>query len=1338
MTRLWQSGPHLNSITNEMEYTTLSGTLSVQNTVTRLGPFALRVNPTAGSAFIRQIVHATDQSSRVFFRTYFRAASFPAADSTMMRIVNASNDPGAQLRFIVSTSKFVLLDSAANTVGSASPTLSTNTWYRLELELDASTSPGTVSARIDGTQFASGNSPAQFPWARVLLGTVTSTTCDTYWSDLAVNDSTGSVQNSFPGDGAVIGLFPDGAGTSNTWANTANAAGSSTNYQLVDENPPNDATDFVQSNTLNAEDMYAVAASGLASGDVINTVMVGVRFRNNTTDAVTAFKVQIAKTSGGTILQSASMVANTSTWRTNASAQPRNYPIITFLDPDGAAWTQTTVDSMQIGQKLTTVGTNRLQVSAIWASVDYTPSSSTPISNGDTGSGAETEALSATTSDGDTGAGVDATTLGATTSDADTGSGADATTITAETSSADTGSGVDSESVTEFIGVSSDDPASGIDAAVVTAETSNADTGSGADAGSVVAAISASDTGEGLEDGTPSEDTAASSGDTGSGDETAAITAATSDADTATGVDAAIVTASVSSSDTGAGVDTESLSQDAAVSSDDTGSGVDNAALTAATSSSDTGSGADAATVSAAFSDADTGTSTDAGSVSASLIATESSAGLETESLAVTTSTDDPGSGTETAAITVFATDTADVAEVGTVSASLDNSDVGAGTDGTSVSVTIAQADTASGVDTELVEQDVFPVSTSDTASGAEAESLSVSVSSGDVGSSDDTTTDRTLDATDLGTGSDAETLDAALNDGDLATSIHSEVVEPSSADSASGSDDVTAVEVALTVSDIATGVETESISGDDDVHISNGDAAAGSETASVIIQIVADDEAVSTDGNAVFAALLVSDALVGAEGTPHIDLSTSDTAGAVDSAAPHASLLVSESVSGVDTNEDLQAEVFELDSATGVEALSALDVSISTGDTGDAAEASPSASTLNSSDAVSGSDLSTVSAALTNADTATASGETGVVTGAALTGDQANAIESDSVFIDNLFELSADDQAFGVDFASLMLDVGDQASALDFAHIALGVSDEASALDFASIILGVFSSDGTLAAEVSELSVVRMSDDPVGVLETTLVSAATGVSETAQARDSASVFIKPTRSHKVMPYYIREPQGWAIEQERRRHNEALWYVGENTMFVLMWHLEDFLANLVGRCPTCYESQGRIASVYGQADEYKCPDCFGTTFEGGYKALIVRPAIFSDSDETETLHSRGLVKPEDLTIESTPDFRIRTGDYCFRVNGDRYYMRVPERITLRTGFGHATQTDTAIGYNHANAAVEDPDSVAYMIPPSNDEISQILGRASRIPRDWSTFEVIRAPLIPASDLIGGS
>lgn len=221
--------------------------------------------------------------------------------------------------------------------------------------------------------------------------------------------------------------------------------------------------------------------------------------------------------------------------------------------------------------------------------------------------------------------------------------------------------------------------------------------------------------------------------------------------------------------------------------------------------------------------------------------------------------------------------------------------------------------------------------------------------------------------------------------------------------------------------------------------------------------------------------------------------------------------------------------------------------------------------------------------------------------------------------------------------------------------------------------------------------------------------------------------------THKVMPYYIRKTQDWAVEQERRRHNEALWYFGENAYFCLLWHLEDHQRGLVDRCQTCYKSFGDIAAVYGQPSEAKCPDCFGTSFDGGFKALIIRPAIFSDSDESEKKSRRGVVHSNDLTIESTPDFRIRTGDYCFRATGDRYYLRVPERITLRTGFSVPLQSEAAIGYNHANAAQEDPSSAAYDIPPRNDEVVSVLTRLFRIPQDWSTHEVIKSPLIPEGE-----
>lgn len=227
----------------------------------------------------------------------------------------------------------------------------------------------------------------------------------------------------------------------------------------------------------------------------------------------------------------------------------------------------------------------------------------------------------------------------------------------------------------------------------------------------------------------------------------------------------------------------------------------------------------------------------------------------------------------------------------------------------------------------------------------------------------------------------------------------------------------------------------------------------------------------------------------------------------------------------------------------------------------------------------------------------------------------------------------------------------------------------------------------------------------------------------------------QPTTAYHMdhhQPYYVRQPQRWAVDQERQRHSQALYMYGEYTMFCLMWHLEDFENGLVGRCTQCASS--RIATAYKQPERNLCPNCFGTTFDGGYKALIVRPAIFSDTDEGQQFQARGVVQSDDLDMESTPDFRVRSGDYCFRSTGHRFYLRVPQRVTLRTGFATPYQRAMAVGYNHAHASLEDHSTVSYLIPPKESDLVDILSVQSTEPVDWSAFEVIRAPLIPVDDL----
>jgi hypothetical protein len=220
-------------------------------------------------------------------------------------------------------------------------------------------------------------------------------------------------------------------------------------------------------------------------------------------------------------------------------------------------------------------------------------------------------------------------------------------------------------------------------------------------------------------------------------------------------------------------------------------------------------------------------------------------------------------------------------------------------------------------------------------------------------------------------------------------------------------------------------------------------------------------------------------------------------------------------------------------------------------------------------------------------------------------------------------------------------------------------------------------------------------------------------------------------------PYYLREYQDWAVQQERQRHAQAIYMVGEQAIFVLMWHLLDFEAGLVQRCHTCYDTTNvltnRISAVYNQPHINKCPDCFGTTFEGGYRARIIRPVIFTDTDESEKPDRRGTVHQDDVNVESTWDFRSREGDYLLRSDGSRWRLGGPQRVTLRTGFSHPGQGVAALGYSNMRASYEETTTVAYMLPPlSKSDINSVLTAPAQFPPDFSSFEIIRAPLIPSS------
>jgi hypothetical protein len=98
---------------------------------------------------------------------------------------------------------------------------------------------------------------------------------------------------------------------------------------------------------------------------------------------------------------------------------------------------------------------------------------------------------------------------------------------------------------------------------------------------------------------------------------------------------------------------------------------------------------------------------------------------------------------------------------------------------------------------------------------------------------------------------------------------------------------------------------------------------------------------------------------------------------------------------------------------------------------------------------------------------------------------------------------------------------------------------------------------------------------------------------------------------------------------------------------------------------------------------------------------------------------------------------MRQGDYLIRTDGSRWRLpSSPRRTTLRSGYSHPAQADAAITYAQMQARLEEEGTVVYDLPPTSKiGIHTLLTQSADFPRDFSTFEIIRAPLIPIDGVI---
>lgn len=378
MARLYQCGFELNSNTSGVEWTASTGGFATTTTNARSGTYCGRANASAASVYM-YVVFRTDTVADAYLRTYIYIATAPSAQTTVMAYGDSSSFYGAKVKLNTDRT-LTLTNSDGSLNASGSTVLATGTWYRLELYYDETNNQGTV--RLDGaTEIAATTIDDVGGGGKAIFGVFDATTADIYFDDIAINDTSGSYQTSWPGDGKIVHLKPNAAGDNTGW--TA-YIGTGANYERVDEITPNTNTDGVRSRVTDEIDDYNIEAFPGNSYDTINCIAVGFNAARSAGTTSSSMVQRIKAAASGTVDESSSQTPTSTAWRTNnlSTNNAAPYPLVSYKKPGTSDdWTPTDVDSAQIGVRCDSGSGDRyVQVTTLWASVDY--STGTPPASG--------------------------------------------------------------------------------------------------------------------------------------------------------------------------------------------------------------------------------------------------------------------------------------------------------------------------------------------------------------------------------------------------------------------------------------------------------------------------------------------------------------------------------------------------------------------------------------------------------------------------------------------------------------------------------------------------------------------------------------------------------------------------------------------------------------------------------------------------------------------------------------------------------------------------------------------------------------------------------------------
>ncbi len=292
-----------------------------------------------------------------FIRAYYRFSD--ATPSTAARILEV-RDSTVLAGFVrlQTSGKLALFDANATQVGSDDTlVLSDNTWYRVELKvIIPAAGNGTLELRREGVQVAASsavdvnNSATTFNFRIGNPNGNGQAGVTTYVDDVAVNDDQGANQNSWPGPGKIVTLWPASHNNIGTWVGPQTTGDDTSNLQTnVDNRPPQgvahsdadaNADKYVFNITNAANQNFDLntdtySAAGITANDTIKIVQGFVRASVDSTTGTNTLGVEvvsnpaIAASTGNNLETSAIAGTEPTGWKTYRTG-PSYSPSVTL------------------------------------------------------------------------------------------------------------------------------------------------------------------------------------------------------------------------------------------------------------------------------------------------------------------------------------------------------------------------------------------------------------------------------------------------------------------------------------------------------------------------------------------------------------------------------------------------------------------------------------------------------------------------------------------------------------------------------------------------------------------------------------------------------------------------------------------------------------------------------------------------------------------------------------------------------------------------------------------------------------------------------------------------